>query len=194
MSYTAPDVATVEAAIGCPQEEWALQCHAMSLKLVRSGLLPSGARVARGGTRKVRGQHSWAVLGDPYDPAATVVDITLWSYDPTAPIVYVAKGSDRPHVPHGSGSIWKWGRPPEPVSEVLELDGDLSPVASDFLRLASPTGLDYRGWMFLANAPVEGWPAREILTAMSKSPRLAAAIPIDILGMVTDCNPNELYF
>jgi hypothetical protein len=48
--------------------------------------------------------------------------------------------------------------------------------------------------MTLANAPVEGWPAREILTAMAATPRLAACVPIDILGMVTDLNPKGLYF
>jgi hypothetical protein len=194
VEFVAPDVATVEAVLCSPQSDWAHQCHAMSLALVRSGLLPTGARVARGSARKVGSQHSWAVLGDPYDPGVTVVDITLWSYDPTAPVIYVAKASDRPHTPHGMGSIWRWGRPPEPVSEVLELGSELSPIASDFLALAAPTGLDLRGWMFLANAPVQGWPAQEILTAMSQNPRLAATIPIDILGMVTDRNPKSLYF
>jgi hypothetical protein len=194
VQFTAPDVATVEAVLCSPQSDWAHQCHAMSLALVRSGLLPEGARVARGGARQVGSQHSWAVLGDPYDPGVTVVDITLWSYDPTAPVIYVAQASDRPHTPHGMGSIWRWGRPPEPVSEVLELASDPGPAANDFLRLASPTGLDLKGWMTLANAPVEGWPAREILTAMAETPRLAACVPIDILGMVTDLNPKGLYF
>jgi hypothetical protein len=192
MTFTVP-VKAVETALG-PKENWAHQCHAISLALVRSGLLPEGARVARGFTPGVRSQHSWAVLGDPYDPEVTVVDATLWSYDTTAPTIYVAPASDRPHVPHGSGSIWQWGRPPEPVSEVIELACDPGPRANDFLRLASPEGLDQEGWRVLAHAPVGGWPSKEIFTAMNATPKLAAMLPIDILGMATDVNPKGLYF
>jgi hypothetical protein len=194
VSFTAPDVATVEAALGSPKSDWAHQCHAMSLALVRSGLLPEGARVARGWTKKILSQHSWVVLGDPYDPAATVVDITLWSYDASVPTIYVGRAKDRPHVPHGAGSIWQYGRPPEPVSEVVELAEDPGPRANDFLRLACPTGLDQQGWGVLIHSPVEGWPSKEILTAVAHTPKLAGLIPIDILGMVTDENPKGLYF
>jgi hypothetical protein len=194
VTFTAPTVEAVEAAIDIPKDHWAHQCHSVSLAIVRSGLLPEGARVARGGCRGVGSQHSWAVLGDPYDPEVTVVDATLWSYDTSAPTILMARASDRPHVPHGSGSIWAWGRPPEPVSEVIELAVDPGREASRFLRLASPTGLDQEGWRVLAHAPVGGWPAREIFTAMDATPKLRAMIPIDVLGMVTDVNPKGLYF
>jgi hypothetical protein len=193
-SFVVPSVEEVEAVLGSPRDRWAHQCHGMSLALVRSGLLPRSARVARGTATKVGSQHSWAVLGDPYDPEALVVDITLWSYDSTAPFVYAAKGKVRPHTPHGAGSIWSYGQPPEPVGEVIELQADLSPTARDFLALAASTGLDKRGWAVLAHAPVGGWPAKEILTAMYADDRLCSLIPIDIVGMATDINPSELYF
>lgn len=194
IKFDIPTVTEIEQALDLPQDRWAKQCHSTSLALVRSGLLPEEARVARGHTPGVISQHSWAVLGDPYDPKAMVVDITLWSYVPSAPIVYVGRASDRPHVPHGSGSIWAWGRPPEPVSEVVELAVDPGRWANEFLHLAAPDGLDQRGWAFLAHAPVEGWPAKDIITAMVATPGLAALLPIDIVGMITDLNPNNLYF
>lgn len=189
-----PTVEEVEAAIGMEKADWARQCHMVSLAIVRSGLLPEEARVARGHTPGVVSQHSWAVLGDPYDDEATIVDATLWSYVRSTPTILVAQASDRPHVPHGSGSIWAWGRPPEPVSEVIELASDPGERANDFLRLAAPQGLDRQGWMVLAHAPVGGWPAKEIITAMSETLELRAMVPIDILGMITDLNPNGLYF
>jgi hypothetical protein len=124
----------------------------------------------------------------------TVVDITLWSYDPAAPVIYVAKASKRPHTPHGAGSIWQYGPPPEPVGPIIELAVDPGDAGRDFLRLAAPDGLDQRGWGVLAHAPVQGWPAKDTFTAMNATPKLSALIPIDILGMVTDVNPKELYF
>ncbi len=52
--------------------------------------------------------------------------------------------------------------------------------------------LDRRGWATLAHAPVEGWPAGEILGAMCDS-GMEAVVPIDIIGMLTDRNPSGLY-
>jgi hypothetical protein len=187
------NVEEIEEAIG-PREAWAHQCHATSLALVKSGLLPAGARVARGGCRGVRSQHSWVVLGDPYDSEVEVVDVTLWSYDASVDTVYQGAASLRPHVPHGSGSIWEYGRPPEPEGEVIPLAVDPGRAGSDFLRLALPEGLDQEGWRVLAHAPVGGWPAGEVFTAMNATPKLAALIPIDVLGMATDVNPKGLYF
>jgi hypothetical protein len=51
---------------------------------------------------------------------------------------------------------------------------------------------DRQGWSVLAHAPVGGWPAGEIIDAMCES-GLDAVIPIDIVGMVTDRNPQGLY-
>lgn len=45
-----------------PLDRWAQQCHAASLELVRSEVLP-GSRVARGSCPLVPGQHSWVVVG-----------------------------------------------------------------------------------------------------------------------------------
>jgi hypothetical protein len=178
-------------ATGRALEEFAYQCHAASLLLVQSGAL-GPSRVARGTCHGVGSQHSWVVLGDDcYDAAATVVDPTLWSYDDTVSGVWSGPASDRPHTPHGAGSIWLWGGPAEAVDEVVTLDHDFSASALGFLDLLGP--LDLNGWVTLAHAPVEGWPSKEILTAMYRDKRLRAFIPIDIVGMVTDANPGGLY-
>jgi hypothetical protein len=62
------------------------------------------------------------------------------------------------------------------------------------MELAAPDGLDIRGWHVLAHSPVRGWPAAEIIGAMYDTPRLKMIPPIDIVGMLTDKNPNGLYW
>ena len=56
--------------------------------------------------------------------------------------------------------------------------------------------LDHRGWGALwSRTGMQGWPAREILEAcLDQHPTMSALVPIDILGMVTDRNPSELYW
>ena len=179
-------------ATGTALSDWACQCHSASLTLVKSGVFGE-ARVARGSCRGVPGQHSWVVLGnDCYDKNATVVDPTLWSYDESVSTIWVGKATERPHVPHGSGSIWQWGRPDDPVGPVIKLDTTgLSREALLFLDLLGP--LDLAGWRMLAHAPVEDWPSGEILKKMNRDDRISPFIPIDILGMTTDLNPGGLY-
>lgn len=175
-----------------PLDRWATQCHAASIELVRSGKLGE-ARVARGTCRSVAGQHSWVVLGnDCYDENATIVDPTLWSYDNSTSGVWVGTYRDGIQRPHGKGSIWEWGRPAEAVNEPVELTPrkPFSPAAESFLRLLGP--LDAEGWRMLAHAPVEGWPAGEIIDAMCES-GFEAVLPIDIVGMTTERNPSGLY-
>lgn len=179
-------------------DDFAHDCHSVSLALVKSGLLGEKARVARGSLRGVGGQHSWAVVGDPYAPEA-VVDLTAWSYDERYPRLYVVEGPDAPHVPHGTGSIWDWGIPPAGDGPDIDLTPTtpLSQPARVFLGMVAEgngrKGLDLRGWMALANAPVEEWPAAEVLAAMDDTQQLRALIPIDRLGMLTDRNPGGLY-
>lgn len=60
-----------------------------------------------------------------------------------------------------------------------------------FLELLGP--LDLAGWAQLLHAPVGGWPAREIIAFAYRTKRLSALIPIDVVGMATDVNPNDLY-
>lgn len=184
----------IERSIGVEQSKWAADCHAVSLAIVQSGILGK-CRVARGFTRGVMGQHSWVVLGDNcYDPEATILDATLWSYVDEAPTVLVGKAQDRPHVPSGSGNIMLWGKPRRGDGEIIELEPS-SPLSSEAQfwldEMFGP--LDYRGWMTLANAPVEGWPSKEIINAMLDTPSLSATVPVDIVGMVTDRNPAGLY-
>ena len=176
-----------------PLDDWAAQCHAASLKLVKHGDL-GACRVARGACRGVGGQHSWVVLGDDcYDERATIIDPTLWSYDDTVSGIWVGTYRDGRHTPHGKGSIWQWGRPDKPTGPIVTLTPrqSFSPTAQDFLELLGP--LDFKGWAMLAHAPVEHWPAGEIIAAINSTEGLSALVPIDILGMTTDLNPKGLY-
>lgn len=185
----------IEAVIGTKQETWAHNCHGVSLSIVQSGVF-GPSRVARGWCRGVGGQHSWVILGmDCYDPDAQIIDATLWSYDETVEGVWTGTYGDGRHHPHGEGSIWQYGCPAPPTGKVIELTPltPLSRRAADFLHMASPKGLDRTGWNVLAHAPVEGWPAAEIIAAMDNTPDLTHLVPIDILGMLTDRNPGGVY-
>lgn len=177
------------------------QCHAASLALAESGVLTGPVNVARGFLPGIRGQHSWAVLGDPYDATAVVVDLTAWSYDVTrpgrtpphaqkrVPRVWVTTGAEGGHRPHGSGSIWESGAPACGAGEAVTIEHNLSNEAQDFLAIVANAngreGLDVIGWMNLLKSPVEGWPAREIVAAALNTPRLAAFVPIDIGRMLS---------
>lgn len=181
-------------ALGGDLEPWHHQCHAASLELVRSGLLPDSARVARGACSGVGGQHSWVALGDPYAPDAPIVDPTLWSYDDAVDGIWIGTARSGRHVPHGgTGSIWTYGRPAPALGPPVELTPTtpLSKDARTFLDLLGP--LDRSGWAILSGAPVGGWPAGEILAAMDDTPALRALVPVDRLGMLTDRNPGGLY-
>lgn len=174
-------------------KDYPAQCHVASLQIVKSGVL-GPSRVARGTCRGVGGQHSWVILGDNcYDDAARIVDPTLWSYDPTVSGLWIGSYRDGLHRPHGKGSIFAWGKPARGTGEIISLAEAalLSQAAEDFLDLLGP--LDREGWMQLAHAPVEGWPAAEIIAAMYHTPQLIALLPIDVVGMVTDLNPSGLY-
>ena len=176
-----------------PLDQWAARCHNASLTLVKS-MVFAPARVARGFCKGVPGQHSWVVLGDDcYDDDATMVDPTLWSYDKTVKGVWVGSYRDGRHRPHGKGSIWKWGRPDYPTGPIVELTPrrPFSEEAQRFLEVLGP--LDRRGWGILANAPVEEWPAGEIIDAIYHTEGLQVLPPIDHVGMLTDLNPNGLY-
>ena len=169
-----------------PMEPWAFQCHAASVWLVKHGL---GDRVARGTCSGVGGQHSWVVFGDPYHPE-TIIDPTMWSYNPDVKGVWV--GGPGRHRPHGSGSIWSWGRPENAKGEPVELTPrqPWSVEARRFLAMLGP--LDEEGWKVMAHAPVGGgWPAAEIIDALCES-GMQGYVPIDIIGMLTDRNPAYL--
>jgi hypothetical protein len=182
-----------------PLDRWAAQCHAASLKVVQEATFT--ARVARGSCDGVGGQHSWVVVGDDcYDRGATIIDPTLWSYDASVEGIWVGTMADGRHRPFGLGSIWQRGRPHPAVGRAVRLTPTtpFSDRAESFLDMLGPLDLD--GWALLAHAPVEGWPADEILAAMCDTPHpeipgvtLGGRIPIDTLGMVTDRNPGGLY-
>jgi hypothetical protein len=191
MSRTS-DIDEVAHQIGIPIEQWRHNCHVISLAIVKAGLVPSG-RVARGVCRGVPGQHSWIVDGpDCYDIAAPIIDPTVWSYVGTAPLILHTTATEFGYRPHGAGSIWDHGCPTHRGGDTVHLDrGGLSTEARMFLDMVGP--LDHTGWMSLFNAPVGGWPAKEIMTAADAHPDLAPLIPVDVLGMVTDLNPGGLY-
>jgi hypothetical protein len=188
----------IEEAIG-PLENFRQQCHAASVALVQSGLVKG--RVARGVCSYVRGQHSWVVLGNNcYSPTAHVLDVTAWSYDPTLPKVWYARNL-LAHQPHGIGDMVRARRPKHYGGETVPLHGrdKLSAAAQYYLNSLSARGLDHRGWLEVTQMPVADtdgravWPAKEIITAMYKTPQLRALVPIDIVGMVTELNPSKLY-
>jgi hypothetical protein len=170
------------------------RCHEASKALVQSGLLPGPDdwRVARGTCKYVRGQHSWVVLGDVYKPQL-IIDPTLWSYRGQDPEVLVCGRSLGWHVPHGSGRLRYENWPTAGGGKVIFTDDwVLSDEAAAFLLALGP--LDAQGWAKLASGPVEsGWPAAEIIGLMVDDPRLAALVPIDIQGHLTDRNPGGLY-
>lgn len=175
--------------------KWSHQCHAASIHIVKA--LPAGtARVARGSCRGVGGQHSWVVLGmDCYDPTTKIIDPTLWSYDDKVKGVYYPNLREREsrYHPHGEGNIYAWGKPVPGGGKVITLDTKgMSDEAVRFLKMVGP--LDALGWMRLfSNAPVQGWPAGEIMERAHWHPQIGGLIPIDRLGMLTDLNPHGLY-
>lgn len=181
--------------IGMPVDEWQHKCHAISLAFVRTGVLGTQARVARGSCPGVIGQHSWvAVSGDCYDRYAPIVDPTLWSYRVDAPKLVVATPNTYGHRAHGTGNIFEWGQPARGKGPTIKLTPatPLSEIARNFLEVLGP--MDLRGWSILStSAPVEGWPAGEIFAAMENTSKLKALVPIDKLGMLTDRNPGGLY-
>ena len=180
-----------------PLERWDKNCHMASLDIVRAGIFDN-ARVARGVAGGVGGQHSWVVLGDPYDPD-WIVDPTLWSYDP---MVHGVVYADREAIereprwsPKGMGAIWAYGCPPSGGGEEIWPDG-LSEEANRFLgtcRDVAGGPLDRSFWAGLFIGPMQGWPAGEILAVADAHPALSALVPIDVLGMLTDRNPGGLY-
>ena len=180
---------SVEAALA-PLTRWHHNCHGASMAVIRA----FGGRVARGWCRGVTSQHSWAVLGaDCYSPDPTIVDASLWSFDSSVSGVWIGTLTDGLHEPHGGGSIWSAGRPLPAQGPPIKLkpSGRLSRAAKDFLELLGP--LDLQGWQTLANLPVLGWPAAEIIAAMDDTQELSALVPIDRLGMLTERNPGGLY-
>jgi len=178
--------------------EFAQDCHSVSLALVRSGLLGKGGRrlrVARGSCHGVGGQHSWAVLGHPYQEEATIVDLTLWSYDSTQPRIWIGSMADGLHRPQGKEWIFNTGKPYSRGGEPVILDEhEMTEGARTFLEMIGP--LDAPGWASLwTRTGMVGWPAKEILEAfIDQYPSLAPLVPIDIIGMVTDRNPQRLYW
>lgn len=196
MTAVQESVESIAHAIDIPVEKWRHQCHAISLAIVKSGVLGTFSRVARGTCEGVRGQHSWVVIGeDCYDDQANILDATWWSYNDQEPFLrrQVGLGKESGYRPHGLGSIWQWGQPVPGNGVVIELTPsfELSNVAKSFIDIMDP--LDRQGWAVLSSAPVQGWPAGEIFAAMDDTPELQALVPIDKLGMLTDRNPSGLY-
>lgn len=190
------EVPEVEAAIGIPVEKWWHQCHHISIKIVKSGVLGTFARVARGTCDGVGGQHSWVVLGrDCYAEDADILDPTWWSYNDEQPSLRrrVGIGDASGYRPHGMGSIWDWGQPVPGDGPVIELTPtfELSREARSFIDILDP--LDRQGWAVLSSAPVQEWPAAEIFAAMDDTEELSTLVPIDKLGMLTDRNPGGAY-
>jgi len=179
-------------------DDFAHDCHSVSWALIRSGLLGEGGptlRVARGACRGVGGQHSWVVLGHPYNRKATIVDLTLWSYDKTKPRIWVGTMRDGLHRPKGYQLIFDGPKPGTGGDTPITLNTEgLSTDARWFVERFGP--LDYRGWGALwSQCGMLGWPAGEVLEAfLTQYPDMTALVPIDIVGMLTDRNPQDTYW
>jgi hypothetical protein len=176
---------SLASLIGREVEDWARDCHAVSISIVRTGIIPDG-RVARGYCDGVGGQHSWIVKGDPYAPDM-IIDPTLWSYVPSAPpllIVDDPKTNPWGHRPHGGYNIWKVGAPVSGTGSPVVLDtSNLSREAQGFVKVLDP--LDATGWGNLFSNAVLGWPCAEIMTAMlDQHPWFGPYVEIDIHEMI----------
>jgi len=173
-----------------PLSSYRRDCHLASITLDRAGI---GVRVARGFCRSaVARQHSWVVCGmDCYDNNAIIIDPTLWSWNKGVKGIYVGDQKTHGHVPHGAGNIWRYGKPERGGGELISLTPKtpLSEIALAFLEMVGP--LDIHGWHTLAHSPVQGWPAAEIVSAIEDT--MPGVVSIDIVGMLTDRNPQKLY-
>lgn len=207
-TFTLPPVEEIAARLKWPFLDWAHQCHAASIAIVKAGIVPKGSRVARGTASGVGGQHSWIVaqtngsgeLADVYADGVTIVDPTLWSYRKDVDGIWVGVDpTEFEHTPFSKGPhIMQIGRPPYPVEDPIPLAPEayekLSPTAKAWVKqMFGP--LDRAGWMDLvSHTTVTGWPAGEIIAAMDDTPALTGYVPVDKLGMLTDRNPGSLYF
>ena len=184
----------VENMGGDPESVWH-NCHAASVALVKSGLAGPDARVARGFAKGVGlGQHSWVVVGSPYDRHAHIIDLTLWSYDPAVKGVWQGTLEDGVHHPHGEGFFMEGNHPTHHGGRTIHLTPatPLSRKATGWLRTVGAP-FDAQGWIQIASLPVGGWPASEIIEAMLDTPGLSALVPIDIAGHLTNRHPEYFY-
>lgn len=187
-----PEVEQLAMLVHADTPQWWHSCHGASLQVVRSRVF-AGARVARGSCIGVPGQHSWVVVGDPYDPTM-IIDPTIWSYDLSLPVATIPRAEWGRYTPHGAGNIWDATMPRTAYStkeKPIALAVPVSSQATSFLKMCGRLGKS--GWWDLLHSPVGGWPAAEIFAAAADTPELAALVPIDILGMLTDRNPGGLY-
>jgi len=184
-----PTMKEVCRALGDLQE-WNHNCHMASIHLVKRGI---GYRVARGFCAGVGlRQHSWVVCGpDCYDLKATIIDPTLWSWRGDVHGPFIGSPNVYNHKPHGYGNIWKVGKPIPGSGKPIKLKPKhpFSEVALTFLDMIGP--MDVMGWKRLSDFPVQGWPSTEIISAIQDT--LPGIVSIDILGMLTDRNPQGLY-
>lgn len=188
-----PPIKEIGDRIGIDFHDWHGKCHQVSLQMIRVGLVPGG-RIARGWCTGVGSQHSWVFIGDePYDYTTEIVDPTLWTYVPIVQDIWQGTMRTGLHNPHGYGDIWKYGRPAPATGQVISISPvGMSPEARLFLDLLG--SLDRKGWGTLFNGPMMGWPSKEIVDAALDVEEIAALIPIDIAGMLTDRNPSGLYW
>lgn len=188
------DVRILAGNIGIDPERVRFNCHVASTALVHSGLAGPDARVARGWAKGVTSQHSWVVVGSPYDQHAHIIDMTLWSYDPSVKGVWQGSLLDGVHSPHGIGHFMEGNHPSHHGGPTIHLTPatPLSRKATGWLR-AVGAPFDFRGWMEVAQLPVEGWPSGEIIEALLDTEGLAAAVPWDIVGHLTNRDPNYFY-
>lgn len=186
-------LAELARQIGLPIEKWHHNCHGASVALVKARTWP-GARVVRGWREGIGGQHSWVISGaagdDVYDPHTLAIDLTSWSYRGDKVEIDVGTQKELGCTPHGSGSIWGWGRPERGDGPDLDLNVDPESSLGGFLKVCFPDGYDRKALMRLASAPVQDWPAKEFYAAMVAAD-LEVLLPIDVMSHLLDNVPNH---
>lgn len=190
----------VAKAISIPLERWHGQCHTVSLAIVKKKLF-GPSRVARGTCEGVGSQHSWVVLsarpGSMYEKSTPLLDPTLWTYRDDVEGLFFGTCASKWHTPKGAGDLWAFGCPQSPGGEELIPKEPITGSATSFLRFLKTTAgtLSYGFWMrFFSQCPMANPPIlRDLIDACYRDERIRGAIPVDIVGMLTDHNPSGLY-
>lgn len=120
-----------------------------------------------------------------YNPKSMAIDLSAWSYRKGSPCMDIGTQKSMKMAPHGSGSIWDYGRPERGDGENLTLPIEPKSDLDRFMKICFPNGYDRAGLMGLANAPVENWPAAEFHQAMVDA-GFEHLLRIDVLSHLLD--------
>lgn len=206
-TWDLPKPEEIGRIIGIPFENngWHNNCHAVSLAFLRKGLVEG--RVARGSAEGV-GVHSWIVLAQEpgvkpncYLDTAQILDPTIHCWHPGMEPLWQGIMADGMHHLPGRDSIWNHGCPlpgDGPPLELVVPDGPDPMGRRAFLKLLETTGggpVTMETFRALYHGPLQGWPAGALLDLLlDQHPDFETWVPIDVVGMLTERNPDGLYW